>query len=170
MKARYPSAIKSVQLATFAVTFGATGQASQNATITAVDPAKSIVELIAGPSCRYYSGSDQWGGWLGAALADSTTLTCYRNITSFAGTSQTVHLTFQVTEYYEKPKSLQVVAGNGSASQTIAAVDTGRARLVSAFLFTNMAQEIYVSSLASTAVTWSRALDSYAAKYQVVEQ
>lgn len=177
MQARYPGTVKRVQFVTFTVTFAANAnvQASENAALgVAVVPENSLVEIVGEAPSYYGTGaSTSWQGWFGAELTDANTVALYKNYTSASAcTSKTVYITVQVTEFYERPKSLQKIAGNGADSQTITSVDTAKARVVQAFKRCNPSASTssYLASLAATQVIWGAALDSYASRYQVVEQ
>ena len=68
-----------------------------------------------------------------------------------------------------KPKSLQNLAGNGAASQTIAPVDTSKALIVDGiFRLHNSYHNIRPTFTSPTQVTWSEALTAND-RYQVVE-
>jgi hypothetical protein len=68
-----------------------------------------------------------------------------------------------------KPKSLQNVVGNGTATQTINAVDTSRALLMDGMFHMNMAySDLYPTFTSGTQISWSAALTAND-RYQVVE-
>lgn len=72
-------------------------------------------------------------------------------------------LQVEVIEYWEKPKSLQVVSGNGSTSQTISTLNFNNVEIeMNSYQHDNYGLAARITAIATNSVTWS---DNYRCGY-----
>ncbi len=163
--ARMPR-LKSIQL--FDMTYSeSTGEYTRSQTINPVKTDRALVE-VQSSVCGYNNGGGMiWSYVAGVEIQNATTLLATLSVYS-SGTTAGVNLRVRVCELWERPRSLQRLAGNGTTSQTIGAVDPARALLVGAYQNAQLSGQTYVPSLGATAVTWNVAVPA-ALRYQVVQ-
>ena len=165
-----PPGIKSRQIVTFdPITIPATGVTVTDAqAITPVDLTRAVIKVLSTHGGFYSSSTARWYGWIGLEFQDASNALATWKTTDRAGTLGSIIFVGEIIEYYEKPKSIQLVSADGDTSQSINTVDPNRCELVRAYEYLGYAQEKFTPTLNANTVTWDSAPNT-AARLFVVE-